>query len=77
MDELLTPKQIAHLCGVDPRAVRYWLADGILVGQRLGGRWVIAREDFEAALAAGRIRVTPTEQIGRPGRRFRQAAGGE
>ncbi|HET6819359.1 MAG TPA: biotin carboxylase N-terminal domain-containing protein [Candidatus Limnocylindria bacterium] len=47
-DELLTPRQVAELLGVTPRTVQRWIADGRLLGTRIGRRMRVAR----AALAS-------------------------
>ena len=43
--ELLTPKQVADMWGVNIRTVQAWVRKGTLPAKRLGGRWLIDPED--------------------------------
>jgi excisionase family DNA binding protein len=43
----LTPSEAAARVGVSPQAIRKACATGRLPARRIGGRWVIAADDFE------------------------------
>lgn len=51
--------------GVKPQTVRYWIMNGLLKADMVGGHWVIRRSDLEAADEKARSGPRP----GRRGRR--------
>src|SRR4029077_13169365 len=50
--------EVAHTLGVSDRRVRAMVRDGVLVGRRSGGRWLIRKDAVEQRLS----------RQGRPGR---------
>lgn len=47
MHDLLTAGLAAQVSGVPKRTIQYQLLRGMLPGQRLDGRWLINRKDFD------------------------------
>lgn len=53
----ITSAQVADRLGVTPATVATWCRLGLIPRVRAGGQWRIDKEQFEEALAAGKVGV--------------------
>lgn len=49
----LSTQQVADLLGITKPGVYKWLKEGVLPGYKLGGTWVVLRDELKEALRAG------------------------
>ena len=75
MAEELSPSQVARRLGTSTRTVQRWIASGRLPARRVGGRWRVANDAFDAFGAEEPTRAPDADR--RPIRRLFIANRGE
>ena len=63
--ERLSVSELADVLGVRPSTAYKWLQTGVVPGYKVGGAWVILRDEVRDLVAAGRN--LPTEPSPPPG----------
>lgn len=51
--ETLTPAEVAEIFRMKPPAVYKWLTKGTIPGYKIGGSWVILRDELKEVLMRG------------------------
>ena len=51
--ETLTPAEVAEIFRMKPPAVYKWLTKGTIPGYKIGGSWVILRDELKEVLQRG------------------------
>ena len=59
MDDELSPSEAAKRIGTTTRSVQRWIAIGQLPARRVGGRWRVASDAFDAFMQESRSRQPP------------------
>ncbi len=58
MPEELSPSEVARRLGTSTRSIQRWITSGRLPARRVGGRWRVAFDAFDA-IGAGALRTSP------------------
>ncbi|TMD27747.1 MAG: helix-turn-helix domain-containing protein, partial [Chloroflexi bacterium] len=65
MADELSPSQVAARVGTTTRTVQRWIATGRLPARRVGGRWRVAFDAFDASVESGEVAPEPRSTIRR------------
>lgn len=57
----LQVEEVSDLLGVSSKGVYGWLRDGVIPGYRVGGRWIVLRDELKETLLSGANRATQVD----------------
>lgn len=59
MPARLSVDEVAQILGMTKKGVYKWLNEGVIPGYKIGGSWIVLRDELRDTLAAGRNTPAP------------------